>query len=523
MAEKSIGARIQLVITVALKKEAPKEWLVSHDIPVFTVEALKSGALNGCDSVRGVLVVITGAGPDASGKAAEWIRDNLNPLFVINTGTCGVMRGDVPPGEWIQPRVVVNEDGEEIRLDSRLPIPYGDNINNADSLLTVSDARPGEAPGKWRRYGLLDMECHAQARVFRNAPITFHCLKFGTDYSDRNTVEDFNRNLGLFVEKFRGLFRFAGMDMHKIKVSVIVPAYNRGATISRAIDSALGQTYRPEEIIIVDDGSTDGTRGILKDYGDRITTVSLEKNCGPSRARNEGIRRAKTEWVAFLDSDDEWERDKLERQAGYLDRYPFYEIIQSDEKWIRNGKRVNPCRHHEKPEGWIWERSLERCLISPSAALAKKSLLGRYGGFDESYPVCEDYDLWLKISRHHPVGLAPGLSVVKYGGHEDQLSQTVPAQDRYRVRTLYRMLREEKHSGFREKIIPVLKKKLKILIRGYEKRDRLKEAQEYRDIMESLGDRNGDVATDYCAGISVRNNNTRKAECLINIINRRTY
>ncbi len=189
-----------------------------------------------------------------------------------------------------------------------------------------------------------------------------------------------------------------------------------------------------------------------------------------------------------MDSDDRWEKDKLKNQMAYLRKYPFYQIMQSEEIWIRNRVRVNPCKHHKKPLGWIWEQSLKRCLVSPSGVLIKKSLVEGYGNFDESLSVCEDYDLWLKISRHHPVGLDPSLSVIKYGGHKDQLSRKYPAIDWFRVKSLIGMLGSESLPHFRQKIINVLSKKLMILIQGYEKRLKLKDAQECKEILKSLSD-----------------------------------
>ncbi|KPK02906.1 MAG: hypothetical protein AMK71_00710 [Nitrospira bacterium SG8_35_4] len=272
-----------------------------------------------------------------------------------------------------------------------------------------------------------------------------------------------------------------------MKITVIIPAYNREQTIQRAIDSVLCQSNAPEEIIVVDDCSTDSTGEILKGYGDSLTVVTLSVNAGPSKARNEGIKHAGTEWIAFLDSDDCWKPDKLKNQVEFLKRCPFYQILQSEEIWIRNGKRVNPCKHHAKPEGWIWEASLERCLVSPSGVLLRKSLLEEYGNFDERLPVCEDYDLWLKISRRHPVGLEPGLSVMKYGGHADQLSRKYPAMDRFRVQSLSGLLEVEEHPDFRRKLAAVLKKKLSILLKGFEKRGKINDAEEWRRMLEALG------------------------------------
>jgi glycosyltransferase involved in cell wall biosynthesis len=478
---------IKLVFTAALKKEVPADWLASQMIPVYTIKSLRSGALcQQASSQKGILFIITGTGLRASKEAACWIRDNLNPLYVLNIGTCGLIDRTFPLGTWIQPHGVADEEGQKLEIDRRLPIQHPEDMIGLHSLLSVREARLDTLPDPWKEHNAVDMECFAQARGFRDTPISFHCLKFSADYSDRNILSDFERNLGSFREELKTLLGFAKKREQRAGISVIIPVYNRQHTIQRAIDSVLSQSYKPEEIIVVNDGSTDRTGEILKDYHDAITCVSLSENSGPSKARNAGLSHARSEWIAFLDSDDCWERDKLKNQVEYLRKYPFYQIMQSEEVWIRRGVRVNPRKHHAKPEGWIWEQSLERCLVSPSSILAKKSLLNQYGNFDEGLPVCEDYDLWLKISRNHPVGLDSLSSVTKYGGHNDQLSQKYPAMDRFRVFSLMRMLEHEPLRPFRMKIIPVLESKLNILIQGYEKRKNLKDSQECRTMLESL-------------------------------------
>ncbi|GBE03149.1 MAG TPA: glycosyltransferase [Nitrospirae bacterium] len=478
---------IKLVITIALKKEVPKEWFALRNISVHTLASLKAGALK---SGLGMLIVITGPGLDASEEAACWIRDNLSPLFVVNIGTCGVRDKRHSLGRWVTPGSVTNEDGKSIELDTRFPLPHKEKITEIGSLLSVRKALKSGIP---KEHDAVDMECYAQAEVFAGTGISFHCLKFATDYSDNNTVNDFNRNLRIYSEKTKKLFNFLILplprgDRERSDITVVIPVYNREQTIKRAIDSILSQSIPPKEIIVVDDASTDGAKEILEGYGNRITCITLSENSGPSMARNEGIKQAKTEWIAFLDSDDCWEPDKLKNQVEYLAKYPFYQIIQTDEKWIRNGKRVNSCRHHKKPEGWIWELSLERCLVAASALLVRKSLLEQYGMFDEAMPVCEDYDLWLKISRHHPVGLDPILTVSKYGGHRDQLSTQYPAMDRFRSGSLYRMLQSEPSAEYRQKIIDVLKEKLKIVINGYKKRNKINDAKECGEMLGSLDD-----------------------------------
>ncbi len=477
------GAAIQLVFTTALQKEMPKKWLESHNIPVHSLAALKSGALSLLnDSHKGILAIITGAGMKASEEAALWIKDNLTPLYIVNIGTCGLLDKKHALSGWIRPRYVTSEDGGSIKLDSRLPIPHPANTIDVHSLISVMNA--STEPEQWKQNDAVDMECFAQAKVFEYSDTSFHCLKYATDFSDQKTSDDFNKNIVHFQNEYQNLFSFISEDCRSI--TAIIPVHNREQTVRHAIDSVLAQSRSPEEIIVIDDCSTDRTREILESYGDKITRVYLPKNAGPSKARNEGVQRAQTEWIAFLDSDDSWEKNKLKSQIEYLRKYPFYQILQSEEKWIRNGVRVNPCKHHQKPEGWIFDQSLQRCLISPSSVLLKKSIFNQYGCFDEDLPVCEDYDLWLKISRHHPVGLEQKLNVNKFGGHNDQLSTKYPAMDKFRVTALSSLLKNEPDPTFREKIAHVLKNKLNILIQGYEKRNNSTDANKFRAILSRI-------------------------------------
>lgn len=480
-----INSEIQLVITVAVKKEIPKDWFISNGVAVHTLAALKSGAMRqqvGFHS--GILVIVTGTGLKVSEEAACWIRDNVAPLFVINVGTCGLINRVYPLGTWLLPQHVTNESSERLLLDDRLPIPYLENFNKIHSLLSITKPGLHGITKSDNCNEAVDMECYSQAKIFSKTNITFHCLKFGSDYSDSNTTRDFNKNLDLFQLEIKRLLKF--IEDGQLKVSAIVPVYNREQTVSRAIDSVFSQALKVEELIVADDASTDGTGAILERYDKSVKVIRLSKNSGPAKARNEGVKHARFDWIAFLDSDDCWDRNKMRYQSEYLKKYPFYEIMQSNEKWIRNGKRVNPCQHHTKPFGWIWEPSLKRCLVSPSGVLVRKSLIERYGNFDETLPVCEDYDLWMKISRNHPVGLDPKLSVVKYGGHSDQLSRKYPAMDRFRVQSLVRLLNNETNPHFRQKIAMELKKKIWILINGYEKRGKFREVSECKKIIRKI-------------------------------------
>jgi glycosyltransferase involved in cell wall biosynthesis len=257
------------------------------------------------------------------------------------------------------------------------------------------------------------------------------------------------------------------------KISVIIPVYNRKILVSRAIDSVLKQTRTADEIIVVDDGSTDGTGETLKHYGDRIRILH-EQNKGVSAARNRGIEASNGDWIALLDSDDEWLPEKLLIQETWIKNNPEYRICQTEEIWIRNGKRVNPMNKHQKMHGDIFIPSLRMCLVSPSAVMFEKSLFVETGGFDESLPVCEDYDLWLRISLNHPVGLISVPGIKKYGGHPDQLSRSVWGMDRYRVAALENLLNRnpDMPDEKRESVLKELVYKLEILHKGSLKREK---------------------------------------------------
>lgn len=223
-------------------------------------------------------------------------------------------------------------------------------------------------------------------------------------------------------------------------ISVIIPTYNRAAFVGEAVDSVLAQSSLPGEVIVVDDGSKDDTRSVLSVHSDRIRYVG-QLHRGVSAARNHGIALARGEWLAFLDSDDLWLPDKLAAQTRYMVDNPHIRVFQTEELWLRNGKRVNPRKYHRKPDGYCFERLLERCLVSPSAVMIHRSVFDAIGGFDEAMPACEDYDLWLRIGCRYPIGLLKEPLVIKRGGHPDQLSATVPMLDRYRIEAIVKLLR----------------------------------------------------------------------------------
>lgn len=270
--------------------------------------------------------------------------------------------------------------------------------------------------------------------------------------------------------------------------SVIIPVYNRHESARRAVDSILAQTFTDFELILVDDGSTDDTPRLVEEYRGRIDFVRIPHG-GVSSARNAGIGRAAAPWIAFLDSDDLWLPKKLERQARFIRERPEFLIHQAGEAWIRRGRRVNPRRRHLMREGRIFMESLELCLVSPSAVVMARELFDRHGLFDEDLPACEDYDLWLRVTKNEAVGLLPEPLVVRHGGHPDQLSSRFWGMDRFRLYSIIKLLErhgDEMPDNYRTGAIEAAKRKAGILLEGSEKRSRVGFADALGRLMESI-------------------------------------
>ena len=268
-------------------------------------------------------------------------------------------------------------------------------------------------------------------------------------------------------------------------VSVIMPTYNRAWTLKDAVDSVLLQDYPNIELVVIDDGSEDNTQELLETYKNEITVLRQE-NKGVSAARNKGIRQSRGEFIALLDSDDAWDKKKISCQMEFFKDHPEALICQTQEIWIRNGKKVNPKVKHKKPSGMIFEPSLDLCLVSPSAVMMKRQLFDIKGYFNEKFLVCEDYDLWLRVSSTLPVFLIDKPYTIKRGGHKDQLSN-FHSQDKFRIRSLSALM----ESGIltqeqTEKAKKVLKKKYTIYGNGCIKRGKKEEGESYLAMGMSL-------------------------------------
>ncbi|MBN2032723.1 MAG: glycosyltransferase family 2 protein [Deltaproteobacteria bacterium] len=271
------------------------------------------------------------------------------------------------------------------------------------------------------------------------------------------------------------------------EVSVIIPTYNRAQKVARAIASVLYQSFTDYEMVVVDDGSKDDTAEILSLFHPHIVRLIHVENRGVSAARNTGILASRAPFIAFLDSDDYWLPEKLVVQTAFFKAHPESVVCQTQEHWIRNGRPVNPRRKHLKPNGDIFQPSLKLCLVSPSAAMIRRTLFNEVGLFDESMPVCEDYDLWLRISCLHPVHLIDRELVVKEGGATDQLSRSRTGMDRFRIQSMAKLLQSGRLNHAQAyAVLAELTAKCNVYAKGCIKRGRKEEGERYLALPSAL-------------------------------------
>lgn len=259
------------------------------------------------------------------------------------------------------------------------------------------------------------------------------------------------------------------------EVSIVLPTYNRAEWIVKAIDSILSQEFSSWELLIINDGSTDETESKLKGYlGNPSIKLLNTSNRGVSAARNLGIEKSRGDLIAFIDSDDQWEPQKLSLQVQFLKKYPEVPLVHGEEIWIRNGVRVNPMKKHKKSGGDVFADALKLCCISPSTVLLRRSLLNEVGYFREDFPVCEDYDLWLKITSQYQIGFIDEALITKFGGHEDQLSRKFKAMDYWRVLAIHDLLEKGHLSSEQISLAKAeLLEKATVLLKGYRKHENL--------------------------------------------------
>lgn len=251
--------------------------------------------------------------------------------------------------------------------------------------------------------------------------------------------------------------------------------------------SVLSQTFTDLELIIVDDGSTDGTETFVSSVPDNRIVCIKHKNRGAAYSRNRGIEKSRGDIIAFLDSDDIWLRNKLEKTREYIELFPEISIFHTEEIWFRRGEILGQKKKHSKPDGNVYRNALAICCIGMSTAVLKKRVFRRIGLFDETFEACEDYDLWLRAANLFDVKLIPEALTIKQGGRKDQLSSKVWGLDRFRIRSLEKMLASgELSEKDRSLTLDELRKKCEVFAKGCEKRSKNSEARYYRALPVSL-------------------------------------
>lgn len=265
-------------------------------------------------------------------------------------------------------------------------------------------------------------------------------------------------------------------------VSVIIPTYNRATLVKEAIQSVLDQDFflqqQPKEVYVIDDGSTDNTRETVAIFGDQVR-YQFQEHKGVSAARNLGLKLTQGEYVAYLDSDDLWKKNKLSVQMNYMQAHPEARVCCTEEIWIRHGVFVNPGKKHQKYSGWVFDKFLSLCLLSLSSALFRRKMFDEIGDFDENLPACEDYDLGLRMAARYPIHFISQPLIIKRGGHTDQLSKKHWGMDRFRVIALEKALESDLTSEQKHLVKQELLKKSQILINGFKKRGKHRDAEKY--------------------------------------------
>ena len=274
-----------------------------------------------------------------------------------------------------------------------------------------------------------------------------------------------------------------------IDVSVIIPTFNRSQRLINALGSVAQQRKLPAELIVVDDGSTDGTREAVASF--RASTslncrYLFQPNRGPAAARNSGIRLATRPYLAFLDSDDEWHPDKLAVQFEALTSRPEYLISHTMERWYRNGVHLNQKKHHIPLHGDIFAQALRLCCVGMSTVMVRRQLFECYGFFDETLRCCEDYDLWLRVSAFEKFYLVNQKFTVKHGGRPDQVSDRFRiGMDRFRIQALVKLIVATPLQN-RQQIMACrgLEKRCTIYAQGCSKHDKKVEASYYFELAD---------------------------------------
>ena len=451
---------LDFLILVSHSKEVPTA-LKIHNIACLTLNSLLANDLRKLQNNPKVVCIITGIGFKNTQLALNWIRQNISCKLFINLGSAGSSNSNYLHKLVCPQQFICNKK-------SYLGLGLFPFLLNNTSILTVSNCESVQQLNLNSSSAVIDMESFWQAEFCHRHNIYYCSLKFITDMNNLSTKSSYLKSLTFLQDQFNSIINEI-LTPIKDSVSVIIPTYNRAKFLIRSIDSVLNQTHQAH-CIVVNDGSTDETQTILTSYKSKIDVIRLDQNKGVSYARNIGISHANSNWMSFLDSDDQWHSNKLKNQLDFYKHHPYFSILQSQENWIRDNKKVNKKKQFNKASGFIWDICLNRCMISPSSVLIKKDIFDKFNLFDESLPVCEDYDLWLRLSRFLLVGLEDSFSLNKFAGHENQLSTSFEVMDRFRLSALKKALKNETHPDFITKLQDIINFKKTIITNGKLKR-----------------------------------------------------
>ena len=267
-------------------------------------------------------------------------------------------------------------------------------------------------------------------------------------------------------------------------MSVVIPTYNRSELVREAAASVLAQTYRPLELIVVDDGSSDATSDALAPLSG--VQVLRQAHTGmPGQVRNAGARLARGEYLAFLDSDDLWLPQKLAQQVAAATAAGEV-ISHTRERWVRRGRVISQRSQRHRRRGDLFADSLRRCVLGPSTVLLRRAVFEQTGGFREDLEIAEDYELWLRLTARYQVGYVAQELVIKRAGHADQLSERYGQIEIFRLRAL-RDLVTAGHFSTASRHTAAgaeLARKARIYAAGCRKRGRLGEAERYQALAQ---------------------------------------
>ena len=241
------------------------------------------------------------------------------------------------------------------------------------------------------------------------------------------------------------------------------------------------------ELIIVDDGSTDMTP-VIKTYfsnESRVRYLRINHSGMPGFVRNTGVLQSSGKYLAFLDSDDLWMGNKLEKQVDFLESNSAYKIVHTRENWVRNGKTVSQSGFNHKRFGNIFSDALEKCILGPSTVMIEKDLYNKLGGFRDDLEIAEDYEFWLRLTDTNSVGYLDEPLITKRAGHIGQLSEKYGQIEIFRIRGLQHLVEQRYFSQENQKLAEKeLAKKCGIYAAGCRKRNKISEAEVHESMAE---------------------------------------